>query len=129
MTLKPFAPLRPIEQRILDARDGRLAGDALMLEIADTHLFVPSRNPVSDDGSRFSPVVLEQDDVPYIAVFTEVSRQPADMAGHSVQMAGRSCIEKLPPGFGLAVNPGFDAQLLVPPQSVVILKQDLKRPF
>jgi hypothetical protein len=126
MALLPFAPGTPIEQRILDARSGQLSGDALMREIADTNLYIPSKDEVQEDGSRFLPVLLEQDGTPFVAVYTAPSRIPADMAPYLLQAVGSYFFLRLPPGYGVMFNPGYDAQLLLPPLGVGLLKQDLK---
>jgi hypothetical protein len=126
MTLRPFAPETPVEQRILDARTGALAGDALMREIAASNLYIPSKTEVRRDGSGFQPVMLDQDGIPFVSVYTALSRAPRDEARYLLQALGREFFLRLPPGYGVIVNPGYDAQLLLPPEGAALLKQDLK---
>ena len=38
---------------------------------------------------------------------------------------GRAFFLRLPPGYGVAFNPGYDAEMLLPPDGVAVLKQDL----
>lgn len=126
MTLRPFAPESPIEQRILDAQTGALPGDALMREIAASTIYIPSKTEVRKDGGGFQPVMLDQDGVPFVAVYTAMARAPRDAARYLLQALGRHFFLRLPPGYGVIVNPGYDAQLLVPPEGAAVLKQDLK---
>ncbi len=127
MALLPFTPETPVEQRILDAQKGKLSGDALMREIAACDLFIPSRDEVQADGSRFQPVLLDMEGEPYVAVFTALSRPPKDMAPWLLKTVGSYFFLRLPPGYGVMVNPGYAAQLLVPPHGIAALQHDLRK--
>ncbi len=126
MALLPFVPETPIEQRILDARSGALSGDALMREIAAANLYIPSQDEVQSDGSRFQPVLMDQDGAPLVALFTALSRAPITMAPYMLQTLGAHFFRRLPQGYGVIINPGYDAQLLLPPDGAAMLKDDLK---
>jgi len=125
MALLAFAPLTPIEHRILAAQQGDLSGDALLREIAASNLYIPSTDDVQEDGSRFQPVLLDMEGAPYVAVFTALSRVPEDMAPHLLQAAGSHFFLRLPPGYGVIVNPGYAAQILVPAHGVTVFQKDL----
>ena len=47
------------------------------------------------------------------------------MAACTMQMNGGQFFRRLPAGYGVMVNPGYDAQILVPPHGMAALKQDL----
>jgi hypothetical protein len=115
-----------IEHQIVKARDGDLPGDELMLQMADTTLYIPSTAEVQTDGSGFTPVLMDQEGSPLVVVFTAMSRQPKDMAGYMVQVNGRQFFLRLPAGYGVVFNPGYDAQMLLPPQGAAALKEDLR---
>lgn len=125
--LLEFAPQNAIERRIQDARTGSVSGDTVMLEMADAELFIPSTQQIQNDGSGFRPVLLEQDGLSFVAAFTATGRQPHDMAAYALRMTGRHFFLRLPPGYGVILNPGYDAQMLLPPEGVAALQQDLKR--
>ena len=127
MTLLAFVAETDIEHQILKAQKGALSGDALLRRMAEADLFIPSASEIQTDGSGFSPVLFDQDGAPFVVVFTAMSRQPKDMAPTMMQMNGRQFFRRLPAGYGLMVNPGYDAQILVPPHGMVALKQDLAR--
>jgi len=127
MALIAFAPQTPIEHRILAAQNGDLSGDALLREIAASNLYIPSKDEVQTDGSRFQPVLLEMEGEPYVAVYTALSRVPKDMAPYLLQAVGSHFFLRLPPGYGVIINPGYAAQMLVPAHGVTALQQDLRK--
>jgi hypothetical protein len=127
MALIAFAPQTPIEYRILAAQNGELSGDALLREIAASNLYIPSKDEVQADGSRFQPVLLEMEGEPYVAVYTALSRVPKDMAPYLLQAVGSHFFLRLPPGYGVIINPGYAAQMLVPAHGVTALQQDLRK--
>jgi len=125
MALLAFAPQTPIEHRIVAAQQGDLSGDALLREIAASNLYIPSTDEVQEDGSRFQPVLLDMEGEPCVAVFTALSRVPGDMAPYLLQAAGSHFFLRLPAGYGVIVNPGYAAQILVPAHGVALLQKDL----
>jgi hypothetical protein len=128
MTLLAFEPENEIERQIANARDGDLSGDDLMRRIAQADLYIPSTAEMQPDGSGFKPVLLEQNDLAFVAVFTALSRQPRDMAPAMMRANGRHFFLRLPAGYGVIFNPGYDAQILLPPDGAAVLKQDLQGP-
>lgn len=128
MALAAFEPESDIERLIVKARNDEFSGDALMLRMAEADLYIPSLGEVQPDGSGFEPVLIEHDGTQYVAVFTALSRQPKGMAGYAMQMNGRQFFLRLPAGFGVMFNPGYAAQILMPPHGVALLQEDLKRP-
>jgi len=125
MTLLAFVAETDIEHQILKAQDGALSGDALLRRIADADLFIPSTGEVQTDGNGFKPVLMDQDGSPLVVVFTAASRQPKGMASCMMRMNGGHFFRRLPAGYGMMVNPGYDAQILVPAHGMAALKQDL----
>ena len=128
MTLLAFVAETDIEHQILKTQDRGLSGDALLRRMADADLFIPSTGKVQTGGGGFSPVLVDQGGAPFVAVFTAMSRQPKDMAPYMMQMNGRQFFRRLPAGYGVMVNPGYDAQILVPPHGMAAFKQDHARP-
>ena len=127
MALLAFVPETPIEHRILAGQKGELSGDALLHEIAASDLYIPSKDEVQEDGSRFQPVLFEMEGQPYVAVYTALTRTPKNMAPYLLQTVGTYFFLRLPPGYGVMINPGFAAQMLVPAQGVAAFQQDLRK--
>lgn len=127
MTLLAFEPENAIEQRILDVQAQTYSADALMREMADHDLYIPSKGDVREDGSGFVPVLLDQGGMRFVMVFTALSRRPSGLADYLLQANAGAFFRRLPSGYGVIFNPGYDAQLLLPPDGVAMLKRDLPR--
>jgi len=127
MALLAFTPQTAIEHRILAAQKGALSGDALLHEIAGSTLFIPSKDAVQADGSRFQPVLVEMDGQPYVALYTALARVPKDTAPYLLQAAGMHFFLRLPPGYGVMINPGYDAQMFIPAHGIAAFQQDLRK--
>jgi hypothetical protein len=126
MTLLAFEPETDIKHQILNARRDGLSGDALMRQVAEADLYIPSTGEIQSDGSGFSPVLLEQNDLAFVAVFTAMSRQPKGMAPFMMRTGGKHFFLRLPAGYGVIFNPGYDAEILLPPHGAAALKRDLQ---
>ena len=127
MTLLAFVPENDIEQRILDVQAQTYSADALIREMADHDLYIPSKGEVREDGSGFLPVLVDQGGMPFVAVFTALSRLPRGLAEYLLKANGRAFFRRLPSGYGVIFNPGYDAQLLLPPNGAAMLKRDLHK--
>jgi hypothetical protein len=128
LTLLAFVPQTDIERRILEVQAGRHPADALMLELAGAELCIPSLAKVQDGWRGYAPVLLEQNGVAFVAVFTAAFRQTLAFAPHLLRAPGKAFFLRLPAGYGLVFNPGYDAEMFLPPEGVAMLKQDLARP-
>ena len=127
MALLAFTPETPIDHRILAAQLGELSGDALLHEIAGSNLYIPSKDAVREDGSRFQPVLIDMDGQAYVTVYTALARVPKDAAPYLLKAAGKPFFLRLPSGYGVTINPGYDAQVLIPAHGIAALKQDLRK--
>ena len=125
MALLAFEPQTAIEQRILDVQAQTYSADALMREMANHELYIPSKGDVQEDGRGFVPVLLEQGGMSFVMVFTALSRQPRGLAEYLLKANAGTFFRRLPSGYGVIFNPGYDAQLLLPPDGMAMLKQDL----
>src|SRR5258705_1518092 len=127
MALLAFDPESDIEQRILDVQAQTYSADALIREMANHDLYIPSKGEVREDGSGFEPVLLDQGGMPFVAVFTTLSRLPRGLAEHLLKANAGAFFRRLPSGYGVIFNSGYDAQLLLPPDGVAMLKRDLHK--
>ena len=127
MALLAFEPETAIEQRILDVQAQTYSADALMREMADHDLYIPSKGEVQEDGRGLAPVLLDQGGMLFVMVFTALSRRPRGLAEYLLKANAGTFFRRLPSGYGVIFNPGYDAQLLLPPDGVAVLKQDLHK--
>lgn len=126
--LSEFKPENDLEVFIAEAKRGAVPLDALLTRLTTSLLFVSSKTEVLQDGSGFEPLLLEQDGNPLVAVFSSLKRpqRHADKAGYVLQMDGRAFFLRLPPNYGVIVNPDYTAQLIIMPDVVSDLKTRLK---
>jgi len=82
---------------------------------------VPSGQDISQDPSRFQPVLFPRESDQMMAVFTDGSRIPPEVsriAPFVVRLSGRDLLRGLRPGVGLVINPGSTLGLEILPDSV-----------
>jgi hypothetical protein len=127
MVLLAFTPETDIEHRVLAGQRGEVTGDALLHEIAAANLYVPSRDAVQADGSRFQPVLIDVEGQPYISVYTAPGRPPNGETPYLLQALGCHFFLRLPAGYGVIVNPGYETQMLIPAHGVATFQQDLRK--
>src|SRR5476651_1972235 len=105
MTLLAFEPETEIERRILEVQAGQYPADALMRELANSELCIPSQAKVQDGWHGYVPVLLEQNGIAFVAVFTAPSRQTRDFADHLLRSSGKPFFLRMPAGYGVIFNP------------------------
>lgn len=123
-----FKPENALESVIIDARQGVRPITEVMDLLAQSNLYISSKTEVQADGSGFSPMLLEESGNPLVAAFTHLPRAElhSHMAEYVLQMDGRAFFLRLPPGYGVVLNPGYLAQLIIAPNAVIDLQKDLK---
>ena len=89
-----------------------------MREMADPDLFIPSKGEVQEDGSGFVPVLLDQAGITLRRGLHGDVAAASGIAEYLLQANGGAFFRRLPPGYGVIFNPGYDAQLLLPPDGV-----------
>ncbi|WP_182466792.1 SseB family protein [Sphingomonas gilva] len=113
---------------IVEAKRGHLHIDALLMNIAASSLFISSKAEVRDDGRGFDPLLLEKDGKPLVAAFSSSDRPRlhSDVASYILQMNGREFFLRLPPKYGVIINPGYATQLIIAPDATPSLRDKLK---
>lgn len=113
--LLEFTPLNPLEELIADARAGGVGLDAVIEALRAAELFVSSRQEVLADGSGFEPLLFGESSFPLVGAFTAPERPVIhrERAEYFVQMKGHDLLIRMPPGYGVVVNPGYVAQLII----------------
>lgn len=123
--LLEFTPLNPVEDLIAGARAGSVELGAVIDALRTTELFVSSRQEVLADGSGFEPLLFGEPASPLVAAFTDPERPVIhrDRAEYMVQMKGHDLLIRIPPGYGIVVNPGYVAQLIISAEAIEDLRK------
>jgi hypothetical protein len=125
--LLEFTPENDLEKAIEEARRGALSLADLVKVVVRLNLYISSLNEVQRDGGGFEPLLLEQNGKPLVAVFSSLSRPGLHrhMAEYVLQMNGREFFLRIPPNYGVILNPGYAAQVIIPSDGVFDLRKDL----
>ncbi len=128
MSLLPFHPETALDNLLLQARNGQKSIPDVLNCLARENLYVSSKEEVAPDGAGFSPLLLEGDDGPLVAAFSALphAKLHKDAAQHALQMNGKAFIARMPPDYGVVLNPGYDVQLIIPASAVAKIKQDMR---
>ena len=118
--VKEFRPLNDFELALEQAKDGRLEVRELLRVLVSSELAVPSAEEVMADGSGFSPLLFNKNGVQMLACFSDKSRvgEFADMTSYCLVMKGRELLSRMPPGYGLVINPGLTVGFDMTPDGI-----------
>lgn len=117
MEMSIFNPENELECVIVGAKEGACSVDALIERLLDSDVYISSKTEVEQDGSGFHPLLLGDSGSPLVAVFSSLSR-PAlhrDMAEYVLKMRGSEFFRRLPVGYGVVLNPGYESQFIISP--------------
>src|ERR1043166_9372170 len=129
MDLLEFPPENVLEQAIAAAQDGSGKVEDLTTLLVQSNIYALSKTEVAEDGSGFTPLLMDDEEgAPLVAVFSALSRARPHraLAEFPLQMPGRALLLRLPAGYGAVLNPGYDAQMVIPPEAVAELKAQLQ---
>lgn len=128
MDLIDFQPENELERAIVRAKQSLSPMGELMDIVLGSNLFVSSKREVQQDGSGFDPLLLGESGNALVAAFSSLSRPGLHRhrAEYVLQMNGKDFILRLPPGYGVILNPGYVVQLIVLSNAVSELKSSLR---
>lgn len=128
--LAPFAPENELERLIADAKVGLTPIADVLAQLVRGNVFVSSRREVQQNGDGFDPVLFDLPNLqrPLVAAFTAESRPAllSDVAKYFLQMPAVGFLARMPPGYGVILNPGYDAQLVIADHVVADLKSRIR---
>jgi hypothetical protein len=130
MSETEFETKNELEARLLAAINGELPSEDFMRELLTQQIFIPVRDD-KDHGiagfqstTKATPLVVEDEDGQKILVlFTSPERAKAflaDTPGYSGGLLADFSwiVERMEPGFAIAVNPGIDLGMDIEPEIV-----------
>jgi hypothetical protein len=127
VTLNEFKPANDLEVAIVETKRGNKPFEALLMNLAESLLFISSKTEVQDGGSGFEPLLLEESGKPLVAAFSSLERPGlhSEVASYILEINGRELFLRLPSKYGVIVNPGYVTQLIVAPDAMSDLREKL----
>ena len=124
--MSDFTPVNSLERALVKAQAGELPVKAFLALLLTEDLAIPSKTEVQADGSNLAPLLYDRQGVSRVAVFTDASRTVAtqQVAKYLLVTNGFYLLKRIPPQFGLAVNPGFSVGLDLPPAGLQQMLRD-----
>ncbi|MFG2006590.1 enhanced serine sensitivity protein SseB [Spirillospora sp. NPDC048911] len=115
-------PANPLEETLMAFRIGQVDGDVFLRALAGAEVWVPLPSGAGDDGQAALPIMMIED-ARYVAVYTseEQCKKGAGQMTYAVTPGG-AFVRTLPPGLGLAVNPGGDVGLPIHAAGMHVLR-------
>lgn len=121
-----FMPLNHLEVALAKAQSGSLPVQGLLQILVDSELAVPSATEVIADGSGFQPLLFPKEKVQMLACFSDKSRigEFALLTPYCLVMKGRDLLRRMPPGFGLVINPGTSTGFDISPGGIAKIVEE-----
>ncbi len=118
--------LNNLEVALQKAQAGQLAVPELLAVLMDSEVAVPSATAVLADGSGMQPLMFPKNGVQMLACFTEKNRigEFSSVAPYCLVLKGRDLLRRVPPGYGLVVNPGTSTGFDVSPHGIAKIVKD-----
>lgn len=123
---EPFDPKNELEQRLLDAQEGRISGEEFMNLLMESQVFMPILDRHAIGGFQASdkaePLTLEDEaGQPVLILFTSPERAKSFVREYPGYEGGllaefKWVVERTGPGIGVALNPGWDVGLDLAPE-------------
>ena len=127
-----FESRNELEEKLLAAQEGRLAGEAFMEYLMGTQLFMPVKDSIGIGGFTGSdkaiPLTLQTEDgVEVLVLFTSPERAKGflqDFPGYEGGLLAEFSwvLERTGTGIGISINPTFPVGMDMEPEMVQQLK-------
>ena len=127
-----FESRNELEEKMVAAQDGTLAGEAFMDYLMDTQLFMPVKDSIGIEGFTSSdkaiPLTLKtEDDIEVLILFTSPERAKEfvqDFPGYDGGLLAefKWILERTGSGVGISINPTFPVGMDMEPEMVQQLK-------
>jgi hypothetical protein len=127
-----FESRNELEEKMVAAQEGTLAGEAFMDYLMDTQLFMPVKDSIGIEGFTSSdkaiPLTLKtEDDIEVLILFTSPERAKEfvqDFPGYDGGLLAefKWILERTGSGVGISINPTFPVGMDMEPEMVQQLK-------
>lgn len=121
-----FDPINELEAALQKARSGSLPMSDFIKLFVSSELAVPSGEEVMADGSGFRPLLFDKGQVKMVACFTAKERIGAfaARAPYCLVIKGRDFLRRVPPNYGLVINPGHSIGFEISPEGLLNIVRD-----
>jgi hypothetical protein len=129
-----FEARNELEQNLVAAQEGQMAGDAFMRYLMDTQVFMPVKDSIGIEGFTSSekavPLTLKtEDDVEVLILFTSPERAKRFLQDYPAFDGGllaefKWVLERTGSGVGISINPDWPVGMDMEPEMVQQLKNN-----
>ena len=129
-----FEARNELEQNLVAAQEGQMAGDAFMQYLMDTQVFMPVKDSIGIEGFTSSdkavPLTLKtEDDVEVLILFTSPERSKRFLQDYPAFDGGllaefKWVLERTGSGVGISINPDWSVGMDMEPEMVQQLKNN-----
>jgi len=129
-----FEARNELEQNLVAAQKGQMAGDAFMQYLMDTQVFMPVKDSIGIEGFTSSdkavPLTLKtEDDVEVLILFTSPERAKRFLQDYPAFDGGllaefKWVLERTGSGVGISINPDWPVGMDMEPEMVQQLKNN-----
>lgn len=121
-----FLPENDLEKLLIQAQKSEMKFSDFVEVFLKTDVFIPSGTEVLKDGSGMTPLIFSENDKNIIGIFTSLSRASLfkDKTPFCLSMKGIELFQRIPDGFGVVVNPGYDKGFDLPAEGIKNIIRD-----
>jgi hypothetical protein len=129
-----FEARNELEQNLVAAQEGQMAGDAFMQYIMEAQVFMPVKDSIGIEGFTSSdkavPLTLKtEDDVEVLILFTSPERAKRFLQDYPAFDGGllaefKWVLERTGSGVGISINPDWPVGMDMEPEMVQQLKNN-----
>lgn len=134
-----FVPRNELEKSLLDAQEGRIAGEQFIQKLLESQVYMPifekSGNKIANIqlDSKAKPLSIKSDSgEEFLILFTSPERATEFVKGHPGYSEGGLLaefawiLEKMGVGFGISLNPDQEVGLDLEPEAIKQITADQK---
>jgi hypothetical protein len=120
MNVVQLVPRNSLEIALKDSQCGTMPLPQFLRCLILSELFIVSVKPVAAGDQGLFPLLFDRDGVPMAAVYTDSSRviNVTSKIESVIRMKGFDLLKRIPPGYGVVINPGFDLGLELMPEGI-----------
>lgn len=126
--MKEFLPGNDLEIALLKAKSGFLPASELLRLFVGARIVLPSASEVAADGAGFAPLQFAKENTQMVGCFTAAERigEFSNVTPFYLEVTGKQFLKRLPPDYGVVINPGWSVGFDISPQGVAKILDDFK---